>query len=598
MKLYEKYSRRLALGLGLSSLLLAFSSGCTKKKPSETSAVKTGPKIFYHYRISEEKSADPQKQFDGASKVLVQNIFNTLLQYSYFKRPYVLEPGLLEKMPEKQADGTYLFTARKGVKFHDDSVFPGGKGREFTADDIIFTLKRFADQNVNNQSYSVAAGIIEGMDAFREQSKKLGKGFDYNKVEISGVKKLSDYSLSIKFVKDSPLNFYPFAVSSMSIVPKEAVLKYGEEFAKNPIGTGPFYMKKYERRGTTILAKNPNYWEKFPTEGEPGDKDVIAQFGGKQLPFVDEVMLPLIEEAQPQMLKFRKGQLHWVAVNKDDFATFVERKSGGDMDFKLKPDFSKEFQLYYAPMLMTTFAKFGFNDPLIGKNKALRQAIALAWNTEGYIDLMLNGRAVPSDSVLPVEIAGSARDTGSKWYRQDLEAAKKKLAEAGYPDGKDLPPITMEFRATTKEQRQVFEFMRNELSKINVTLVGNFQSFSNFIKKTDSGNYQMADAGWSADYPDGENFYSLFYSENRAPLQNNGNYSNPKFDELYIKSRDLPNGPERYKLFAEMDAIIKEDVPFVLTFNQLALGLLQKNVTGFKRNMMDETPYRFFDIKE
>lgn len=597
MKLTHRFSRRFALGLGLSSVILSFSAGCTKKTPSAVSGSKTGPKIFYHFRISEEKTADPQKQFDGASKVLVSNIFDTLLQYSYLKRPYTLEPALLEKMPVKQADGTYLFTARKGVKFHDDSVFPGGKGREFNADDIIFTLKRFADANVNDTSYAIAAGVIEGLDAFREQSKKLGKGFDYTKVAITGVKKIDDYSVSIKFTKDSPLNFFPFAVSSMSIVPKEAVLKYGDDFAKHPIGTGPFYMKKYERRGTTVLGKNPLYWERFPTEGEAADKDMIAEYGGKQLPFVDEVMLPLIEESQPQMLKFRKKQLNWVAVNKDDFSTFVERKPGS-MDFKLKPEYEKDFQLYYAPMLMTTFAKFGFNDPLVGKNKALRQAIALAWNTEGYIDLMLNGRAVPADSILPVEIAGSARDTGSKWYRQDLEAAKKKLAEAGYPGGKGLPPITMEFRATTKDQRQIYEFMRNELAKIGITLVGNFQTFSNFIKKTDAANYQLADAGWSADYPDGDNFYALFYSENRAPLQNNGNYSNPKFDELYLKSRDMPNGPERFKIFAEMDAIIKEDVPMVLTFNQVALGLLQKNVGGFKRNMMDETPYKYFDVKE
>ncbi|RZA24161.1 MAG: ABC transporter substrate-binding protein [Proteobacteria bacterium] len=596
MKLFKSLNRTLVMGLALSAFLSPVS--CTKKKASELSGGKPGSKIFYHHRISEEKSVDPQRQFDAASAQLVQSVFDTLLQYSYLKRPYTLEPALLEKMPEKQADGTYHFVLRKGVTFHDDESFPGGKGRELNADDMIFTLKRFADANVNNQSYSLAAGVIEGLDAFREQSKKLGKGFEYSKVDVAGLKKIDPYTVAVKFVKDSPLNFYAFAVSSLSIVPEEAVKKYGEDFAKHPVGTGPFYMKKYERRGTTILARNPNYWEKFPTEATTeADKAMVAAYGGKQLPFVDEVMLPLIEETQPQMLKFRKGQLHWVAVNKDDFSTFVERVPGS-IDFKLRPDYQKEYQLYYSPMLTTALAKFGFNDPLIGKNKALRQAIALAWNPDGFVDLMLNGRGIKANSVVPVEIAGAASDTGSTWYSQDLEAAKKKLAEAGYPGGKGLPPISMEFRATTKDQRQVYEFMRNELSKVGITLTGNFQTFSNFIQKTDSGNYQIADAGWNADYPDAENFYALFYSENRAPLQNNGNYSNPKFDELYLKIRDMPNGPDRYKIFAEMDAIIKEDVPMVLTFNQLALGLLQKNVRNFKRNMMDEYPYKYFDIKE
>ncbi|RYZ79865.1 MAG: ABC transporter substrate-binding protein, partial [Proteobacteria bacterium] len=363
MKLFKSLNRTLVMGLALSAFLSPVS--CTKKKASELSGGKPGAKIFYHHRISEEKSVDPQRQFDAASAQLVQSVFDTLIQYSYLKRPYTMEPSLLEKMPEKQADGTYLFVLRKGVKFHDDDAFPGGKGRELNSDDMIFTLKRFADANVNNLSYSIGAGMIEGLDAFREQSKKLGKGFDYSKVDVSGLKKLDPYSVAVKFTKDSPLNFYAFTVSSLSIVPEEAVKKYGEDFAKHPVGTGPFYMKKYERRGTTILARNPNYWERFPTEAtSESDKAMVAAYGGKQLPFVDEVMLPLIEETQPQMLMFRKGQLHWVAVNKDDFSTFVERVPGS-IDFKLRPDYQKEFQLYYAPMLTTAFAKFGFNDPLI-----------------------------------------------------------------------------------------------------------------------------------------------------------------------------------------------------------------------------------------
>lgn len=583
----------------LSCLLggITLATGCTKKKP-EAASGKPGLKIFYHYRQSEEKNLDPVKSFDEASKQHIRNIFDTLLEYDYLKRPYVLRESLLTKMPEKQADGvTYLFTLKDGVKFHDNACFPGGKGRELVSDDVIYSYKRFADANQNRLSYTIIQGMVVGMDEFREASKKQPKGFDYDKNPIEGLKKLTDKTFTMKFTLNSPLNFYPLAFEGTSIVPREAVEKYGEEFDKNPVGSGPFYLKSYSRRGTTVLARNPNYHETYPTEGAPGDKEAgLLESAGKKLPFVDEIHLPLIEESQPQMLKFKKGQVAWVAIARDDYIAMVDRVDS--KNFKLKPEFAKQFQLYWVPTLATTFMRFGMKDPIVGSNKALRQAIALAMNSEGFINLMLNGRANPSQSMIPVEIAGSSRETGSTWYTQNIEAAKKKLAEAGYPDGKGLPTLMVEYRASTKDQRQQYEFVRNELAKAGIKLEGNFQSFSNFLKKTDEGNYQIADAGWTADYPDAENFYSLYYSKNKAPGPNTSNFENAKFDALYEKTRHMMNGPERYKMFQEMDAILKEEVPMLLIANQYVMGLLQPNVRNFKRNLMEQYPYKYVDLVE
>lgn len=592
-----KILNRASLIACLASVFL--SPACTKKKPADsaTSGAEGGKKIFYHYRTSEEKTLDPMKQFDQASHIMVDQFYDTLLEYHYLKRPYQLEPALLEKMPEKQADGSYKLTLRKGVFFHDNACFPEGKGREVNADDVIFSIKRFADANINDLSYSIIGGMVDGLDAFREQSRKAGKDFDYSKAEISGVKKIDAQTLSIKFTQESPLNFYPLAFNGLAIMPPEAIKKYGQDIDKNPVGTGPFTLKSYSRRGTTILQKNPRYWGHFPTDGNPEDKDMIAEGAGRQLPLVDEVYLPLIEETQPQMLKFKKGQIHWVAINKDDFNTFVDRVPNSH-DFKLKPDMAKQFELYYAPLLSTAYWKFGMRDSLVGKNKALRQALAYAFNAEGFIDLMYNGRGIPSESIVPVEIGGNAKDTGSTWYHQNLDMAKKKLAEAGFPEGKGLPKLVIEYRSTSKEARQQFEYARNEFAKIGIQIEGNFQTFSNFLQKTNAGNFQVAEAGWSADYPDAENYYALLYSENRSPLPNDGNFENKKYDELYLKSRNMPNGPERYKLFAEMNEIIKEEAPVILTFNPVAMGLLQKDVRLFKRHMISEAAYKYFDLKK
>ncbi len=582
-------------------LALALSFGCTKK--AEDSQVQLAPsngkKVFYHYRRGEFKSVDPQRQFDEMSAQIVRSVFDTLLQYDYLKRPYTLMPSLLESMPEKKGGTTYLFHVRHGVKFQDNACFPGGKGREMNANDVIYSLKRFADSNVNVLSYSMIQGLVDGMDAFREVTKKEGKGVDYSKHEISGVKKIDNYTVSVTFTSDSPLNFYPFAFSGMSIVPREAVEKYGEDFERNPVGTGAFTIKSYSRRGNMILAKNPHYWAKFPVEGMDEDKEMIAASGGKTLPFVDEVQLPLIEEPQTAMLLFRKKLLAWVALNKDDFSNVIDHKPGST-EYTLKKELQNDFLLYQVNTLGNNFLKFGMNDPVWGgeKGKLLRQAVAMALNNQGFIDLLLNGRANVTDSLVPWEVAGSARDTGSKWWPYDVEGAKKKLAEAGYPGGKGLPPLVVEYRSTARDQHLQYEYFRYDLSRIGVTLVPNFQTFTNFNLVVESGNFQICDTGWYADYPDPENFYALLFSENKAPLPNFGNYNNPKFDALYLKMKNMPNGPERFKLIAEMNEILKEDVPMVLNYDLKAVGLIQKNVKNFKRNMLDDYPYKYFDLKD
>lgn len=567
--------------------------GCTKKQNSETTST-TAVKIFYHLREAEEKSLDPMKQFDEASHQIVSNLYDSLLRYHYLKRPYELEPNLLTQMPEKQADGrSFLFTLKKGVMFHDNACFPDGKGREMKADDVIYSLKRFADANTNRLTYILIQGLIVGMDEFRAQSSKDGRAFAYDKHEITGLKKKDDYSFTITFIQDSPLNFHPLAFNGLAMVPREAVEKYGEDFDKNPVGTGAFSMKSYARRGTTILARNPHYHGTYPTEGGSNDKAAgLLEAAGQKLPFVDEVHLPLIEETQPQMLKFKRGQIAYVGINRDDFELMAIRK---DREFSLKPEFTKDFDLFYVNGLQNSFIRFGLRDPVLSK-KAVRQALALSLDIQGYIDLMYNGRGVAPGSLIPYDITGSSRETASTWYKPDLEAAKKKLAEAGYPDGKGLPTLIIEYRSTNKDQRLRFEFLRNEWAKIGVKVEANFQSFSNYLKKTDEGNYQLADAGWNADYPDAENFYALLYGKNTAPGPNTGNFINARYDELYLQSRHMKNGPERWKIFAEMDAILKDEVPFLLLMNNTVVGLKQKNVRNFKRNMMVPFAYRYFDL--
>jgi oligopeptide transport system substrate-binding protein len=219
-------------------------------------------------------------------------------------------------------------------------------------------------------------------------------------------------------------------------------------------------------------------------------------------------------------------------------------------------------------------------------------------DVDKFISTLMNDRGMPLATIVPHPISGSERDIGFERRRVDLEAAKRKLAEAGFPGGEGLPELTVDYRASTKDARQGFEFVRNELAAIGIRVKPNFQTFSAFLKKIESGNFQIIIAGWAADFPDGENFYQLLYSENRVPLPNHGNFNNPEYDKHYLASRFMQNGPERYAHFQRMSEIIAEEVPLVLRFNSLRFGVYQQWIGNMKRNIMLDRPYKFFRVDD
>jgi ABC-type transport system substrate-binding protein len=580
------------LGRRCVGLLLALAlGGCTGD--GGTHGLK---KVFSMVRGSAHKSLDPVRQFDSASAEIVGNVYDTLLQYSYLERPYALEPDLVTKMPELSADGLgYEFELRDDVRFVDDPCFAGGKGRPLVVDDVIYSLKRYADANLNIKSYALLQGVIEGMDAFHEQSKQRGKATDYAKLSISGVVKHDDRHFSLKLTRKNPLALFPLAATQLSIVPHEAVSYYGRDFENHPVGSGPFVIKRYARRGVMILRKNPHYHQTYPSKGAPGDAEAgLLRDAGKRLPLIDELQLPLIEESQPAMLKFLTGQLDWVAIDRDNFVKMAYHDERG---FHLRQDYAKKFTIYSEPYLAIEYFSINLKDPLLGKNKALRQAMAYALDIPGFIARMKNGRGEPLYSIVPPPIAGSVHEVASPWYEHNLELAKKKLAEAGFPGGQGLPPITVEYRHTSGLVRQDFEYHRAQLAEAGITLKGNFQTFTAFLEKVEvTGNFQMAEGGWQADYPDAENFYQLLYGPNKVPGPNATSYANPEYDKLYEQSRFMPNGPERFAIFARLNEIMRQDVPLILEWTPTAVGMNQRWVHNFKRNMMIDIAAKYFDV--
>ena len=552
-------------------------------------------KVLSYARTGQFESLDPVRQFDAVSHEAVTMVYSTLLRYAYLERPFKLEPDLLESMPELSADKlSYTFKLKKGVRFHDDKCFPVGKGRELTADDVLYSLRRFADANLNHKSWFLMAGAVVGMDEFHAASAKAGPTGDTSKLAIAGLQKVDSHTLTIKLTKPNPLFLFALASSSSSVVPQEAVRTYGEQFAVHPVGTGPFTLANVERKGTLRLLKNTSYHGNFPTVGAPGDAEKgLLKDAGKRLPLVDVVEMPLIEEAQPGMLKFLKGEIDWRAMDRANFSKMVVKN--GDGEFRIADEFAAKFSIYWAPGTDLTYTALNMKDPLLSGNKKLRQALAYLIDTQAEIDVLQNGRGRKLKSVVPIELVGSERDTGATYYNYDVAQAKRLLAEAGYPEGKGLPVLSVLYSASGVAARTAFDLNKAKFAAAGVQLKGVFGDFPTYLRSLETGNFQISDSAWQADYPDAENFYQLLYGKNGPPGPNHTGFANAAYDKAYEAARLMQSGPERLALFKTMNEILKDEVPVIIGRNTLRFGITQKWLSNFKRNLM-APEFMYLDI--
>ena len=318
----------------------------------------------------------------------------------------MLEPLLAEAMPTVSKDGlTYTFKIRKGIFFHDNSSFPGGKGRELTAKDFEYSLKRLADPRVHSTGFWILEGRIKGLDEWHKKyTDNTTAKPDYNE-EVEGLRALDDRTLQIVLKQPYPQLQNALAMPYTSAVAKEVVEKYGQEFMNHAVGTGAFILESYAA-DQIIYKKNPNYWGKFPSDGP-------AEDAGKALPLVDGVNVRVIVEDQPRWLHFMKGDIDYVAIPKDNFGSAVTLKDKSKPatveNLELTEEMKKKnIELFGAVALDFTYTAFNTDSKEIPqfKDKRVRQAISLAVDETEAIQLFYNGRATSAQTPIPPGISG------------------------------------------------------------------------------------------------------------------------------------------------------------------------------------------------
>jgi ABC-type transport system substrate-binding protein len=555
-----------------------------------------------------ETGFDPTRTSDYYSGMVIEAIFDRLLTYDYLARPAKLVPLAAESLPQITDNGkTYTFRIKKGIYFTSDPAFKGKK-RELTAEDYAYSIKRFFDPRNRSPYAFLFEGKIVGLDEAGAQARKAGR-FDYD-AKVAGLEVPDRYTLRIHLKEIDYGLSHILAFDLSGAVAREVIEFYGEDTNAHPVGSGPYRLKRYARSSKIVLEANPGYrgkvWD-FQPGDDPLDREIAAQMKGKNLPAIGNVEISIMDETQSRWLAFEKGETDMEYQLWDIAPTFMTA------DGKLRPAFVKRgIKLNRTVDPEITYTYFNMQEkigdqpnPLFGYSKekiALRRAIAMAYKIDDQIKIIRKGQAVRAEFPVPPGVAG--HDPNYKFgIPYDPRTANGLLDKFGYRRGTDgyrtLPdgkPLVIRYSSSPSELwRQFDELMRRSLDSIGIRLEIHKDRFADLLKLEERCRLMMRTAAWIADYPDGDNFMQLLYGPN-SYQSNRACYKSPEFDKLYQKSKTVPDGRERSKLYRAMARRMEADTVWIMGDSRYRNMLMQPGVMGFKKHPALHQEWMYIDL--
>ena len=522
-------------------------------------------------------SFDPSSTYDTVSATVMDQAYETLYEYHYLKRPYSLIPLLADEMPKIENGNTkYTIKIKKNIRYHDNLAF-NNQPRFVKAQDFINQFKRLAFVPTQSVGWWLFDKKIKGLNKFR---KDAGNSLDkFFSLEVSGLKAFDDYTLIIELNEPQPQFLYTLAMSFTSPIPEEAIRYYNNSFHQQIIGTGPFKLTETIKEKNIRLEKFEHYRTAlYPTEGDRKSYELnLLKDAGKKIPFLDAINFYVMPETEGRWNSFLDKKIDYMILPQDYYDNAIN--SRGELSPNLT---SKNISLQLSPALTYWWLSFNMQDPIWGKNKKLRKAIAHAIDINKYIRVF-SGIGLKANSIYPPGVVGYS-PTRELPYSYDINKAKEYLSEAGYPEGKNLPPITFELRGENQTAVNHAQFITDELKKINVKVNAKLNSFPDFLKKFYAGKLQFWKDGWNLDYPDAENVLQLLITKNHPPGPNVTFYSNKKIDELFTQINDTNDQETRVKILHRMEDIILDDLPWIMLFYSRDYYLFHNELKNFRQS--------------
>jgi oligopeptide transport system substrate-binding protein len=519
----------MALGLGITVL-----PGCGGG--GGTGSGEVSGQVLRVAQTTEPTTLDPAKVEDGPTIELLMQVFDGLVQWNTESE---LVPALAERWEVQDGGRTYVFHLREGVKFHN--------GRELTAEDFVYSITRSLNPKVGSAVAMVYLNDIVGAQEYRD-----GKADT-----VAGLSAPDSRTLKIQIVVAKAYFLAKLTYPTAYAVCREEVEKTGGKIEDaSMIGTGPFKLVEYRRGDRIILDANPDYFEGAPKLARM-ERRILLDNGSRRD-------------------KFEAGELDIADIS---MATYHADKENPELQPLLR-QFPRP-SVFYLALNQKAYAPF--------KNKKVRQAFAMAVNRQQIVDTVHEGVPQVAHGIVPTGVPG--HDPNFRGLPFDPERARKLLAEAGYPGGRGLPPLTLSFRASVEDIKNTAIAVQDDLKRnLGVTVELDEVEWGTFLSRRSSGSMPFYFLRWAADYLDPQNFLSLML-HSRAP-ENSLGYSNPEFDRL-CEAADVMQDPEkRLATYRKAEALAVDDAPWIPIYFQKDVELWNPRLRGVEDSLMGHLPHK------
>lgn len=565
-------------------MLLSSCGGDQNNNTKKTQIAKGGVNyggVFKTNDTEDFKSLYPLNITFALENRIASQIYEGLLKFD--QSDLSILPSLAERWEINEDATSFIFHIRKGVKFHDNECFDGGKGREITAHDFKYCFDKVAVNSPSNQMYWIFKDRIKGANEYHESTSNnnpLPGG-------ISGIKVIDDYTLQI----DLNYSFAGFvnilAHNGTYLYPKEAFDTYGSDMRINCIGTGAFRLKKLKESETVILDRNPDYWD-FDEHGN-------------QLPYLDGLKFSFTKEKKAELLEFKKGNLDMVfrlplEMIGDVVGELEDAKKGGNRPYIMQVE--PALSVYYL----------GFQHQLEPfDNVNVRKAFNYAIDREAIVTYTLQGEGRAALHGIIPPFKGYDYEN-VKGYKFSPQKAKEQMAKAGYPNGKGFPEISLQINSggggRNVQIAEVVQKMLNENLGIDIKIQQ--MQMGQQTENVETGNAKFWRTGWVADYPDPENFLNLLYGGHvpeklsEKAYINSMRYQSTIFDSLLSKALREVDDAKRYELYRQADQQASNDAAIMPIFYDENTRLIQVYVKNFPSNAMEHRDMSrvYFDHEE
>lgn len=498
------------------------------------------------FRYNEHKnigSLDPAFSKDIADIWATNQLFNGLVEMD---NQLNVKPCIAKSWIISNDALTYSFNLRQDVYFHNHPLFGNDSTRTVNAKDFEYSFNRLLDPKIASPGSWVLAKVEE-------------------------FKAVNDTIFQIKLKQPFPAFLGMLTMKYCSVVPKEIVNYYGSDFRSHPIGTGAFKFKRWEENIKLVLRKNTNYFEVDNT--------------GNKLPYLEAIAISFLPDKQSEFLQFAQGNIDFVsgldASYKDEILT---------ADGKLRNTYKKEVNMIRGPYLNTEYLAFYMDSdvPAI-QSELIRKAVNYGFDRKKMMIYLRNGVGIPANGgFIPKGLPGYNQTIG---YDYNPELAKQLIAQFKKQTNIKNPEITI---ATTDNYLSFCEYIQRELQKIGLQVKIDVMPAATLKDAKANGKLNLFRASWVADYPDAENYLSLYYSKNFAPNgPNYTHYKNTQFDALYEEAYMVTNSKKREQLYKKMDSLVMQKAPVVVMFYDEVVRFTRKNVSGLGIN-----PINLLELKK